>query len=161
MADTEFRYVAFRVEGDVITGTVVRYGDQARFGEWSEVFSPGSIRYSDVIVNLQHDRGRPVARSDAGLTLLDSAEALTAKVELPDTSYAREARELVNAGILRGLSMEFRAVKDSWNGKQRTVSEAVLNGIGIVDRPAYSESKIAARFAQDFLPAPMRGKVYI
>ena len=154
MDKSEFRYVAFRAEGDKIIGTVVKYGDEARFGVWTETFEAGSLRFSDVIVNLQHDRGRPVVRSGAGLELRDSLEALVAEIHLPNTTYAREARELVDAGILRGLSMEFRAKRDSWNGKRRTVNEAELFGIGIVDRPAYSDSTIAERFGRSFVPVP-------
>lgn len=147
-ADTERRFAEFRVEDDgrTISGPVIVYGDEARFGDWRETFAPGSLRHNDVIVNLQHDRGKPVARTGAGLTLHDGADALRARIELPDTSYAREARELVQARILRGFSIEFRALDDAWEGQKRTVQDAELTGFALVDRPAYPESVIAQRF---------------
>ena len=144
----ERRFVLFRADGDALTGVVVRYGDTAAFGEWRERFEPGALSYDDVIVNLQHDRAKPVARLGAGLMLSDSPERMEARIEPPDTSYGREARELVTAGILRGLSMEFLAREERMEGKTRIVSRADLVGIGIVDRPAYAESAIAARFAE-------------
>lgn len=147
-AEPERRYAEFRVDGDTLTGTVIAYGDEARFGDWRERFEPGSLRHSDVIVNLQHDRARPVARTGAGLALSDGPDALRATITLPDTSYAREARELVNARILRGFSMEFRAVKEEWRDMTRIVTEAELMGFALVDRPAYPESVIAERFEQ-------------
>ena len=144
----ERRYVEFRAAEDgSLSGTVVRFGDRARFGAWSEEFRAGSLSYSDVIVNLQHDRARPVARTGAGLTLTESATELRAAIAFPETTYAREARELVTAGILRGFSMEFVAGTDTWEGRHRVVSAAELTGIGLVDRPAYSDSQIALRFA--------------
>ena len=144
----ERRYIEFRADGDAITGVVVRYGDTATFGPWRERFEPRSLSYGDVIANLQHDRAKPVARIGAGLSLADSDQALEARIEPPDTSYGREARELIGAGILRGLSMEFLATEERMEGKTRIVSRAQLIGIGIVDRPAYPDSEIAARFAQ-------------
>jgi len=149
-APVEARFVQFRADDDGnISGTVIRYGDRAQFGAWSEEFRAGALSFDDVIVNLQHDRGRPVARSGAGLTLTDGPDALRAAIALPDTTYAREARELVSARILRGFSMEFRAAKDRWEGRHRIVEAARLTGFSLVDRPAYRDSEIAARFARE------------
>lgn len=144
----ERRFVEFRIEDDgAITGPIIVYGDEARFGDWRETFAPGSLRHSDVIVNIQHDRDRPIARTGAGLTLTDGPDAMRAHIVMPDTVYAREARELVQARLLRGFSIEFRAERDSWEGQKRTVHEAELRGLAIVDRPAYPDSVIAHRMA--------------
>ena len=62
---------------------------------------------------------------------------------LPDTTEGRDTRELVKAGVLRGFSVEFRALKDVWNGTHRVVEEAVLSGIGIVASPAYAGAVIS------------------
>ncbi|MCY4121313.1 MAG: HK97 family phage prohead protease [Acidobacteria bacterium] len=145
--EPERRFVEFRADEGGIQGVVVRYGDRAIFGEWSEEFRAGALRFDDVIVNLQHDRGRPVARMGAGLTLTDGADALRAAIVFPDTSYAREARELVSARILRGFSVEFRAETDRWEGRHRIVEAAELTGLALVDRPAYPASAIAERFS--------------
>lgn len=146
--DTEFRFVEFRQSGESsIEGVVVRYGSFAEIGgSLRERFAPGSISFSDVIANIQHERAKPVARTGAGLTLTDSQAELRASIAMPDTSYGREARELVKAGILRGLSMEFLARQEEWEGAERTIMRAELVGIGIVDRPAYPDSVIAERF---------------
>lgn len=143
--EAERRYAEFRADGDTVSGPLIVYGDEARFGDFTEVFEPGSLRYDDVIANLQHDRARPVARTGAGLTLQDGADALRAAITWPDTSYAREARELVRARIIRGFSMEFRAITEAWEGTRRTIREARLLGFGLVDRPAYPASVIAQR----------------
>lgn len=144
--EAERRFVEFRAGDDgVIVGTAIRYGDRATFGDWSERFEPGSLRFSDVIANLMHNRDKPVARTGAGLTLTDGPNALEARIELPDTAPAREARELVTARILRGMSVEFRAKTERWEGRERIIVAADLTGIGLVDRPAYAESAIAQR----------------
>lgn len=151
---TEKRFVAFRNEGEgKISGTIISFGDVARIGQFSERFEPNSIELrSDVIANLMHDRTRPVARTGAGLTIEKRGDRLTAEIQLPDTVYGREARELVDAGILRGFSMEFRARKERWEDRTRIVESAELSGLGIVDIPAYSASQIEARLAEAHLP---------
>ena len=146
--EPERRFHEFRADGDTVAGPLMVYGDEARFGDWRERFEPGSIKVgNDVIANLQHDRAKPVARSGAGLDLQDDPAALRATIRFPDTAYAREARELVNANILRGFSVEFRAVNEEWDGKTRIIREAQLLGFALVDRPAYPGSVIADRFA--------------
>lgn len=148
--EAERRYAEFRADGDTIAGPLMVYGDEARFGDFSEVFEPGSLRYNDVIANLQHDRSRPVARSGAGLAITDGPEALRTTITLPDTSYAREARELVQARILRGFSIEFRAREERFEGKRRIITRADLLGFALVDRPAYAGSVIADRIQADY-----------
>lgn len=155
MSDTEKRFARFLTvyeeRGELtgrVTGTVLDYADTARFGRFSERFAPGALEVpNDVIVNLQHDRGRPVARTGAGLRLRVEPEFVSADVDPPDTVYGREARELIRARIMRGFSIEFRSLRDRWDGTVRTVERAALVGLAIVDRPAYPASKIAMRWA--------------
>lgn len=137
------RYVEFRADGDInsVAGTVVSYADEARLGAgFYERFTPGSIRHSDVILNIMHDPAKPVARTGHGLTIDDNANALTIRSVIPDTVYGREARELIKAGILRGFSMEFRAETETFEGNTRIIKKAELSGVGLVDRPAYKQS---------------------
>ena len=148
--EAERRFVEFRADGEDLVGTVVRYGDRASIaGEWTETFAKGSLKVAaDVIMNLQHDRSQPVARTGAGLTITDTGSSIEARVRLPDTVYGRQARELVDSKILRGLSVEFRSKKDKWEGRNRTVLDAEMLGVAIVDRPAYPGSTIAQRFEE-------------
>ena len=131
---------------DGFEGTVVRYDDEAQVHGLSERFVPGSIKFDDVILNLMHDRSQPVARTGTEfMSISDAPEALTLKVKYPPTDYGRRAKELITAGVLRGLSAEFRVAKDTMAGQKRTIQEATLYGVGIVDRPAYPESTLQVR----------------
>lgn len=147
------RFVEFRNEGGVLSGTALTYGEVARIGGeqgFDERFEPGSIRFDDVILNLQHDRMRPVSRTGAGLTLNNSKKALTLTTTLPDTPYGREARELVDAGILRGFSIEFAARQEQWRSSTRVITSAIVSGIGLVDRPAYPGSTVNRAYGAAF-----------
>ena len=66
-------------------------------------------------LNFQHDRTRPIARTGGGgLELTDSRELLEMRVEVPETREGMDALELVKRSILRGLSVEFRAVSERY-----------------------------------------------
>lgn len=158
MNDREYRFVEFRADGDALTGIVVRYGDRARIGRFTESFKPGAIEFSDVTVNIQHDRRQLIARTDAGLDLDHSARQLRAVISLPDTSHGRDAGEMIKRGLLRGLSAEFTIPKGGarWSGNHRTIHRAVLHGIGLVDKPAYPDSVL-----ERAMGAPEPGKVIV
>ena len=141
----EFRAFEFRaLAGGTIEGIVIPFNQVTTIGKFTERFAPGSLTYDDVIVNRQHDRSKPLARSNGGgLTLTESATELRASIELPDTQDARDVRELVKRGVLRGLSAEFRASEESWAGSERTILAARLSGLAVVDRGAYAGATVA------------------
>ena len=138
------RHFELRQEGPgVITGTILRYGDVANIGGfYRERFESGSVSWDDVILNLHHDRKQPVARTGAGLTIQDSGGELRMRAEIPDTIYGRQARELIDNNIVRGLSAEFIPSDESFDNNVRVIKRAELFGVGIVDRPAYPASTI-------------------
>ena len=143
----ERRYCEIRQDGERgLAGTAVRYGDVATLPWGSERIEVGAFApIGDVILNNAHDRGRPLARTGAGLVLIDGRDALRMAATLPQTREAEDTLALVKAGVLRGLSIEFRAVAERFDGGIRVIERAALAGIGVVDTPAYSESEVEAR----------------
>ena len=144
------RHVEIRTEdaSGAISGTVVSYGDTAHIGRtFYERFMPGSIHYDDVVLNLLHDRQKPVSRLGSGLELSDNSDKFAMRSALPDTVYGREARELIDAGIIRGLSAEFVPELESFDSGARVIKRASLVGIALVDRPAYPASTLDKRSA--------------
>ena len=143
-----------RREAPKLSGTLVKYGDRANMGSFVEEIEPGAfapVEELDAGINVQHQIDKPLARTNgAGLTLIDSPEELKAEFELPDTQNGHDAAELINRGILRGLSIEMSVPPDGqkWtmtpDGKSlRTIHRAKLHGLGIVDSPAYTGSLIS------------------
>ena len=122
-----------------------------RYGEVSpthkERFAPGSLRMADAVhLDLNHDRERAVAwHPGGGLELADRGEALELTAELPPIPAADRALDDIRTGKATGLSVEFRAVKESRVGGVRVIEEAELTGVGIVSRPSYEGSRIEAR----------------
>ena len=145
----EKRFSEIRADGRTLNGTAIRYGSKASIGDFDERFQAGAfgeVSGLDVILNLQHQRSRPLARTGGGgLVLTDGPDVLRLTATLPNTRDADDALTLVRSGILRGLSLEFRADAENWNGNLRTVTRASLGGIGLVDIPAYGDSAVSVR----------------
>ena len=149
MDNIEMRFCEVRAEGRTLTGTAIKYGDTATFAWGKERIEPNAFApLGDAILNAQHDRTTPLARTDGGgLTLLDSATALEIRAELPPTRSADDVLELVRAKVMRGLSIEFVPLQERSDANVRIIERARLVGVSVVDTPAYPASAIEARRA--------------
>ena len=152
MIETRFVPLEYRAAAGIVEGVVVDYGDAAKIPGpggmvMLERIKPGAFgSIGDVVANLQHDRQKPLARTGGGgLELSDSAEALRANIDLPDTSDGRDARVLLARGVLRGLSVEMLVDAEEFKGPERIISRAQLKGLAVVDRPAYRMSTAALK----------------
>lgn len=144
----ERRFCELRAEGRMLEGTAIRYGDIATFPWGKEAIKAGAFApLGDVILNRQHDRKAPLARTGGGgLTLTDSPEALSVRADLPaGVAAADEALVLVRNKILRGLSIEFFPEAERQSGDLRIIEKAKLIGVAVVDDPQYPDSEVSAR----------------
>ena len=141
----EYRFAPVTLEGRTLAGTIMTYGEIATGAPRPERFLPGAFKFDDVILNVFHERSRPIARTPHTLILTDTAETLTLTAELPETREATDTLELVRKGVLTGLSVEFRAVRETLEGGVRVISEAILAGVAVVDKAAYTGAVVEAR----------------
>ena len=137
--------VELRVEGRKLSGVVMRYGEVSP--SHKERFAPGAFRMADVVhLDLAHDRERVVAyMPDGGLELSGGNDALELSADLPPIPAADRALEDIRAGKTTGLSVEFRAVKESRDGDVRVIEDAILSGVGLVGNPSYGGARVEAR----------------
>ena len=143
----EKRYAELRrVEGKGLSGLVVPYNQRANIHGFTEEIVQGAFDGSDdVIANVHHDRTMPVARTGTEyMSLYYDRERHGLAVDLiyPDNPGGRAAREWVETGVLRGLSVEMIVHDEEWEGSHRIVKRGELYGFGIVDRPAYEQATI-------------------
>ena len=151
MPEWEYRYFDLRADVGkrLLEGTALVYGDVARTVGGEESFEAGAfgnVDAIDMLLNLQHDRRRPLARTGGGgLLLTDSPERLQISATLPNTQDADDALELVDKRVLRGLSIEFMTLRRRQEGVRTIIRSARLGGLGLVDIPAYKGSTVEAR----------------
>ena len=156
----ERRYVELRFDGErTISGVAMRYGDTAKL-PWgtSERFEPGAfgdVQGLDIILNKQHDRTLPLARTGGGgLKLTDSATDLQIKADLPETRDGDDTLALVRSKVLRGFSIEFIPIEwsEDRTNDVMTITRADLRNVAVVDRPAYPKATVNPRAEDDMTP---------
>ena len=126
-----------------LVGTLLPFGVQAQ--DRAELFERGSLSWAEggIVLNRQHQRGSPILR----FTPVEVEGRLTVDAELPDTTAGRDALAELSGRqpLFKGLSIEFRSVRERFVGGVRRISEAVLTGAGLVDSPSYSQATVEAR----------------
>ena len=124
-----------------IHGVLMSYNTRA--SDRAEVFEAGSLSWpeSGIVVNRQHLRSAPVAR----LVPTIEGDKVMIDAPLPDTVAGRDAAAEIRSGLMRGLSIEFRSVRQTIVGGVRRIASAVLSGAAIVDSPSYSSSTVEVR----------------
>ena len=164
--------VEFRstLDGDTLRGHASVFGQMARLPGHYERMAPQAFSAvldrtdTDARALVNHDPNLLLGRQSAGtLRLKADGDGLAFEVDLPDTSYARDLRVLVNRGDLTGASFAFIPGEDDWstvNGRQvRThTSVAELLDVSPVTYPAYSGTDVALRFI-DFAGPSGRGQL--
>ena len=136
--------------GRRIVGPVMRYGSEAvirepdgpvieRFAAFA--FSGWLRSGGETRLNLMHDPSLTVATTRGGtrgnLELRDHADRLEMIATLPSGDPYDAVLALVRDGSTAETSVEFMARHELRNGGRRTVTQADLRGIGIVDHGAY------------------------
>ena len=136
------------VEGRVLSGLAVPYEVEARIGAMREKFARGSVRTSgEAVLNVMHDRSRPLAREPNTLKFEITEAGLYMRAELPETSEANDAIEMVKKGIWTGLSIEFHATKVRQLSGVRVIDAAVVYCVAIADRATYKTTNLSVRAA--------------
>ena len=124
-----------------LTGTLMRYG--VRASDRPEMFEDGALSWPDdgIVVYEVHNPHAPILRA---VPFVEGRE-VRIDAEFPNTTRGRDAAESMRSGVLRGLSVEFRAIKQSYRSGLRSISKAMLGGAGLVVKPAYSDSLAEVR----------------
>ena len=137
----EVRVDASRLSPGRLFGTLLTYGEMA--SDRNEVFEQGSLTWPDdgIIINRAHAQNWPVLRAVPSVR----GNAVVLDVPLPDTVAGRDSASEIRGGLLRGLSVEFLAKKQRFEGGVRRISAAVLTGAGLVSAPAYKGSSLEVR----------------
>jgi hypothetical protein len=153
-------FVEFRaeVEGNTLRGHAAVFGQIAELANGYEQMAPGAFTAAlaapdvDVRALINHNPELVLGRQSAGtLRLAQDKEGLAFEVDLPDTSYARDLRELMIRGDITGASFGFvpdvRKRSVAPDGKQLTTHVSVerLLDVSPVTWPAYEGASVALR----------------
>jgi uncharacterized protein len=120
-------------------------------GGFTETIKPGAFRASlkarnDIKLLWNHDTGAVLGSTRAGtLTLVEDDRGLRVSATLPNTSYGRDASELVRRGDVSAFSFGFSMPArggDEWSsdGTERVLKSVRLHEVSLVAFPAYPET---------------------
>ncbi|WP_217597164.1 HK97 family phage prohead protease [Cohnella sp. GbtcB17] len=140
-----------------IVGYAVRWDQLSRpiWGMFQERFARGAFSATlinpDVYASWQHDSREVLGRTPNTLQLTEDEVGL--RYEITPPSWAEKHLETIERGDVRGSSFIFRSVKDEWDESGdmpiRTVREAELLEVSPVTTPAYPQSSVGVRSAED------------
>lgn len=144
------------ISGNTMTGTAHAFGSMALMGGRYETLLVGAfdkaLQTSDARAFLQHDPTMLLGRQSSNtLRLLATQLGLDYALDLPNTSYANDLRELVARGDLNEMSFAFIPGQVKWakasDGLQirAHVSVAELVDISPVSIPAFGGTSIQMR----------------
>lgn len=158
---------AFQADGNTLVGHAAVFGSYARVrtnaGQHLETIAPGAFDRAlaqdhDVRLTVGHNQNAPLARTTAGtLRLREDNVGLAFDADLPDTSFGRDVRTMVQRGDLAHMSIAFEEAGHKWSLRDghrvQTVTDLVLHDVSLVGLPAYKGTDVRLR-AFDAYPAP-------
>ena len=142
----------FKTEGNTLSGYAVvyntdsveiyeggrRFKEQIRSGAFDE-----SIKNNDIKLYFNHDKSMPLARTKNGsLKVRSDEKGVWFEATLPDTSLARDVKELLNTGTLTGeMSFGFIDTDVDWKSRnEKIVKKGILREVSVVMDAAYQDT---------------------
>lgn len=144
-----------KADENVISGyAAVFNSDSKDFGGWHERIAPGAfddVINDDAVALFNHDMNLVLGRNKVNVTLTQDKKGLKYRVELPDTTFAKDVRTLIKDKIIHQSSFAFTVAEQRWEHKEkepsvRTITKIKrLYDVSPVTNPAYEDSTVGAR----------------
>ena len=142
-------------EGRTLHGFACVYGAESRdLGGFTESIEAGAFADvlagdPDVYLTLNHDPSRVLARTTSGtLRIREEERGVAFEADLGDGPTARDVRDMVKRGDLKGASFRFKVAPDGerWEGERRTLTRiGQLVDLSLATTPAYDGPAVELR----------------
>lgn len=154
------------VEGNTLSGHAAVFDRHAEVGHCWEALAPTAFdqaltRDDDVLALVNHNASLVLGSTVAGtLRLRSDDRGLAFAVDLPNTSYANDLRELLTRGDMRGMSFGFQPGESTLDrapdGRQLRTHTSLrrLLDVSVVTYPAYDGTDVSLR-SVDFSCPPI------
>lgn len=159
------QFNAVEEEGKMlVTGVVNKPGEQSevlysrgkRFVEVIDkgVFARAIARATKIDYLSAHNPDQILASTANGsMTIEENEDGVIMTAEIVNTSYGRDAYNLIKSGLIQGMSFGFVANKEEWGKTDkginlRTIKDMDIFEVSSLRTPAYNQSSISARGLQ-------------
>ena len=124
-----------------ITGRIVAFEEVANASTGKVVFAKGSVVPTDVKLNLEHDRTRPIGKT---LSMSVNEDSIDATFKIANTTAGSDALEEAMSGLRDGFSIEL-AVDEYTMEKDGTmrVLAGEMTGVALVTEPAVRSARVS------------------
>ena len=141
LIEVEYRQDESRQSPGRLTGVLLPY--EVRAGDRPELFESDALYWLDggILIREMHQRDRPILRA------VPFQDGNTVRIDqpFPDTTAGRDAATNLREGVYTGLSVEFKAERETRRGNLRVIQRARLTGAGLVDYPSYRDALAEVR----------------
>lgn len=138
----------------VLEGRAITYNTPSKIlgGSFTEIIQRGAVNFAETIdMTIDHKDDQLVGRTGVNLTLEDREDGVWYRVELPDTTIAKDLYAMAKSGLAVANSFEFYCNAEEYKsgGSEdydlRTVTDLTLVKVNplAMTNPAYDASKIA------------------
>lgn len=140
--------------GQTIRGLALPFNrNSADLGGFIERIEPGavSVDNTDIVMLWQHDSTDPITRQSSGLELEVRKSGVWFEAQASD--FSERQLDLLQRGVVKSMSFGFVTVEDEWEQEskpvRRTLKAIELREISPVTWPAYKQTSVAVRSAQE------------
>lgn len=156
----EKRVATLKPDGGKLVGYAAVFGPLSEdLGGFRERVAPGAFDASleddtDIRALVDHDTSKVIGRRSSGtLRVATDERGLRVEIDLPNTTYANDLRELMSRGDVSQMSFAFLVQPDGekWEGRDengvriRTLTNVQLIEVSVVTIPAYPDTVAALR----------------
>lgn len=129
-------------ESRTISGRIVTFDEVANTSAGRTIFAKGSIKPTNVKLNLEHDRTRPIGRT-LSMTETEDGSGIDAVFKIAKTSAGTDAIEEAMSGLRDGFSVGVLVNEhDSVDGAM-VIKSSELVEVSLVTEPAVRSAKVS------------------
>lgn len=142
--------------------------ESADFGGWHERIAPGAfaeVLKDDAVALFNHDTNLVLGRNGINVKLEQDQRGLKYTIKLPDTTLAKDLRQLVKDKIIHQSSFAFTVLEQEWRHEEGKPSVRTINkvkrlyDVSPVTRPAYKDATVGARSFEASKPREERREI--
>jgi HK97 family phage prohead protease len=129
-------------ESRTISGRIVTFGEVANTSVGRTIFAKGSIKPTNVKLNLEHDRTRPIGKT-LSMNESEDGSGIDAVFKIANTSAGTDAIEEALAGLRDGFSVGVNVSEyDSEDGAMIIKSSDLIE-VSLVTEPAVRSARVS------------------
>jgi len=140
---TPFVITAADSQSRTITGEIVQFETPANASTGKVLFKNGSLKPSNVTLNLEHDSSRPIGKS-ISMEMSPDQNSIIAKFKILPTTAGNDSLVEAMHGVRDGFSVEAN-VNDFGYNEDGTmiVNSADLVGVALTHNPAFDSARVS------------------